>query len=170
MPVPGRNREVPEDEDVLHFTGEPTPVRRVPVGSGSTEKGNVEMIKPFISPYLPADIVFRARLWVGRPITRAEWHPGETCLHMVADAYGWQDSIPVNWKMRKIVDLEEAIGWTLNKQTPIAGDLGVFMIHGHEHLGIFTDGGFLIHAGVLTVVEAIADRFMKYYEGVLICP
>ena len=159
-----------ENTGILYQPGESESVWGVPVGGGSAKTGDVEMIKPFISPYLPADIVFRARSWVGRPITRAEWHPGETCLHMVAYAYGWQDAIPVNWKMRKIVDLEEAIGWTLKKQTPTAGGLGVFMIHGHEHLGIFTDGGFLIHAGVLTVVEAIADRFMKYYEGVLICP
>ena len=170
MPVPGRGRPVFENTGVLHLAWQSQPVRRLPMGSGETKTGDVEMIEPFSTPYKPADIVARAKLWIGRPISRAEWHPGETCIHMVAFAYGWEDTIPKDWRMRTISDLEEITGWTLKKREPIGGDVGVFLIHGHEHLGIFTDGGFLIHAGVLTVVEAIADRFMKYFEGVMVCP
>lgn len=125
---------------------------------------------PFRSSYTPAEVVGRARSWVGRPISRAEWRPGETCLHLAAYAYGWEDAIPPGWQGKTLADIEAATGWRLTDKAPCAGALGAFFIHGHDHLGIFTDGGFLIHAGVMTIVEALADRYMLYFQGVMECP
>lgn len=139
------------------------------MGGGSAKTGDVEMM-PFVCPYAPAEVVSRARSWVGRPISRAEWRPGETCLHLAAYAYGWDGNIPSGWQGKTLADLMTATGWRLTDKAPCAGALGAFRIHGHDHLGIFTDGGFLIHAGVLTIVEALADRYLPYFKGVMECP
>ena len=124
---------------------------------------------PFRCRYSPEEIVSRARSWVGRPISRAEWRPGETCIHLAAYAHGWMDEIPPGWQGKTIRDLEIASGWKLQEKAPCAGALGAFFLHGHDHLGIFTDGGFLIHAGSTTIVEAIAERYMQYFKGVMVC-
>ena len=64
-------------------------------------------------------------------------------------------------------DLAELSGWKIVERKPKRGDFGIFEIHGKEHLGIFTDNDTFVHAGNVTFVEAKADRFMRYFKGVL---
>ena len=128
----------------------------------------MEMI--FRCPYSPEEIIARARSWVGRPISRAEWRPGETCIHLAAYAHGWDGNIPSGWQGKTIRDLEIVSGWKMEEKIPRAGALGVFLIHGHEHLGIYSSPDFLIHAGSMTIVEALAYRYKKYLKGVMVCP
>lgn len=121
----------------------------------------------FSCPYSEDEIVERARSWVGKPVARAEWRQGETCIHLASFSYGWDDLIPHNWLSWKMSELAELSGWKIVEREPKRGDFGIFEIRGREHLGIFTDEKHFVHTGNLYFVEAEADRFMKYYKGVL---
>ena len=135
------------------------------MGCGETAKGNVAM--KFICPYSEDAIVARARSWVGKPVARAEWRQGVTCIHLASFSYGWDDLIPKNWLDWSMDDLAKLSGWTIVGREPKRGDFGIFEIRGKEHLGIFTSDDTFVHAGSIAFVEAKADRFMRYFKGVL---
>ena len=105
------------------------------MGCGETAKGNVAM--KFICPYSEDEIVERARSWVGKPVARATWRQGETCIHLASFSYGWGDLIPNNWLAWSMDDLAKLSGWKIIERNPKRGDFGIFEIHGKEHLGIF---------------------------------
>ncbi len=135
------------------------------MGRGSTAQDYVAM--KFSCPYSEDEIVERARSWVGKPVARAEWRQGETCIHLASFSYGWDDLIPHNWLSWKMSELAELSGWKIVEREPKRGDLGIFEIHNREHIGIFTSDDTFVHAGSLTFVEAKAERFMRYFRGVL---
>ena len=135
------------------------------MGCGEAAKGNVAM--KFICPYSEDEIVARARSWVGKPVARAEWRQGVTCIHLASFSYGWDDLIPKNWLDWKMSELAELSGWKIRDRLPRSAEMGIFFIRGSEHLGIFTDEKHFIHTGSLNFVEAEAARFMKFYKGVL---
>ena len=135
------------------------------MGCGETAKGNVAM--KFICPYSEDEIVARARSWVGKPVARAEWRQGVTCIHLASFSYGWDDLIPKNWLDWKMNDLAELLGWKVVERKPKRGDFGIFEIRGKEHLGIFTSDDTFVHAGSISFVEVRAERFMRYFKGVL---
>jgi hypothetical protein len=121
----------------------------------------------FICPYSADEVATRAKSWVGKPVARAEWRQGETCIHLASFSYGWDDLIPHNWLAWSMEDLAILSGWNIVDRKPIRGDLGIFEIHNREHIGIFTSDDTFVHAGSLTFVEAKAERFMRYFKGVL---
>jgi hypothetical protein len=123
----------------------------------------------FICPYSTNEIVLRAKSWVGKPVTRTEWRQGVTCIHLAAFSYGWDGKIPDNWLDWKISELSDLLGWDFLERPPVCGDLGIFEIRGREHIGIFTSKNTFIHAGSIMFTEAKADRFMRYFKGVLTC-
>lgn len=135
------------------------------MGRGSTAQDYVAM--KFSCPYSEDEIVERARSWVGKPVARATWRQGETCIHLASFSYGWGDLIPNNWLAWSMDDLAKLSGWKIIERNPKRGDFGIFEIHGKEHLGIFTGNDTFVHAGNVTFVEAKADRFMRYFKGVL---
>ncbi|MCW1713253.1 MULTISPECIES: hypothetical protein [Synergistaceae] len=135
------------------------------MGRGETAQDHVAM--KFICPYSEDEIVARARSWVGKPVARAEWRQGVTCIHLASFSYGWDDIIPKNWFAWSMDDLAKLSGWTIVGREPKRGDFGIFEIRGKEHLGIFTSDDTFVHAGSIAFVEAKADRFMRYFKGVL---
>ena len=90
-----------------------------------------------------------------------------TCIHLASFSYGWDDLIPKNWLDWSMDDLAKLSGWTIVGREPKRGDFGIFEIRGKEHLGIFTSDDTFVHAGSIAFVEAKADRFMRYFKGVL---
>ena len=135
------------------------------MGRGSTAQDHVAMM--FTCPYSEDEIVERARSWVGKPVARATWRRGETCIHLASFSYGWEDQIPDNWLAWNMEDLAKLSGWKIVDRKPRRGDFGIFEIRGKEHLGIFTSDETFVHTGNITFVEAEVSRFMKYYKGVL---
>ena len=135
------------------------------MGCGSTAKDYVAM--KFSCPYSADEVATRAKSWVGKPVARAEWRQGETCIHLASFSFGWGNGIPENWLSWRISDLSDLLGWQFERRTPIRGDLGIFEIRGREHIGIFTNDDTFVHAGSISFVEARADRFMRYFKGVL---
>ena len=135
------------------------------MGRGSTAQDYVAM--KFSCPYSEDEIVERARSWVGKPVARATWRQGETCIHLASFSYGWGDLIPNNWLAWSMDDFAKLSGWKIIERKPKRGDFGIFEIRGKEHLGIFTSDDTFVHAGSIAFVEAKADRFMRYFKGVL---
>lgn len=121
----------------------------------------------FLCPYTPDEIVERARSWVGKPVARATWRQGETCIHLASFSFGWEDKIPDNWLAWSMEDLAKLSGWKIVDRKPRRGDFGIFEIRGKEHLGIFTSDETFVHTGNITFVEARVERFMRYFKGVL---
>ena len=135
------------------------------MGRGETAQDYVAM--KFSCPYSADEVATRAKSWVGKPVARAEWRQGETCIHLASFSYGWGNGIPDNWLSWRISDLSDLLGWEFSERPPIRGDLGIFEIRGREHIGIFTSEDTFVHAGSILFVEARADRFMRYFKGVL---
>lgn len=138
------------------------------MGRMQTTQGNVEMT-PFKSPYSKEELVARAKTWVGKSISRAEWRQGETCIHLVAFSLGWGKTVPDDWSNRPIQDLYDTLGWQVFDEKPTAGDICVLHIKDSDHLGICSGDGKLIYAGSLCITESSSDRLMKYCLGVLRC-
>lgn len=121
----------------------------------------------FICKYTPDEIITRARSWVGNSICRSTWQSSDSCVHLAAYAYGWEDLIPKNWLDFSIEELEKRSGWQVQNIPIYASALGIFHIRNHDHFGIFTSGDTMIHAGTIKIVEVPVARYMKYFKGVL---
>lgn len=119
------------------------------------------------SPFSREEVVERARGWVGKPTSRAEWRPVQSCAHLMAYVYGWPRRIPPKWLDLTAEYLVMISGWKRRTERE-PGDLALFFVRERDHVGIVTSRDSFVHAGTRCFAEVSFDRYESYYRGVLI--
>jgi len=138
------------------------------LGSGSAEESDVAMNKWF-SDFSVADIVSRARSWVGRPASHVSWSPAPSCVHLMAYVYGWSGGIPEGWQNYPLEYLIEISGWGKVPGPGEPGEIALFKIRNRPHIGIYTTPDTIVHAGTRVFAESLLAPYIArgFFEGVL---